>query len=133
MAELYNINGICRCCHSKSAFKSLNDTYFYEGREEIFLNMLQQAFSIDIKPASEATAAFSICEVCVPRLCDAFLFHQQVVACEQTFYQYCNTHHKDVYNKDIKVEVNEVRNEVKEEFQFNQNQDSSDQKFDDGK
>ncbi|XP_046975827.1 uncharacterized protein LOC124541933 [Vanessa cardui] len=108
MTEFHITSGICRCCHTQGTFKSLSDSYLYEGREELYLNMLQQAFNIDIKPTQEVSAAFSICDVCSPRLIDAFLFHQQVLSCEQSFYQYYNTHFKGSFcDKEIKNEATE--------------------------
>ena len=49
MSEIFNLNNICRCCHSQGNFKHLKESYLYNGQEEVYSNILQQTFNIEVR------------------------------------------------------------------------------------
>ncbi|CAH2236580.1 jg15339 [Pararge aegeria aegeria] len=134
MSELFSNSGICRCCHARGTFKSLNQLYIYEGRQEVYANMLQQTYNIEIKPAPATLDGYSICDSCIPRLRDAEQFRHQVVSCEQLFHQYYNIHlHRgfEPPDREVKQEI-EDPDEQKKGLNLSLDQERSDPKFDEG-
>ncbi|KAL0808599.1 hypothetical protein ABMA28_013040 [Loxostege sticticalis] len=102
-------NDLCRCCHSEGTHKNLSEPCL-EGEEEIYSTMLQETLDIRIAPVSGplGTVTYTICEVCIMRLQDAWSFKQQVLQCETRF--------NDLYTRNvIKMEPDSVIINVKEE------------------
>ncbi|XP_075988616.1 uncharacterized protein LOC142984743 [Anticarsia gemmatalis] len=108
MSYMWNINGLCRCCHSEGNFKSIN-TFSSDGIEEDYLVLLKDTFDVIINPLqSDLSVSYNICGVCEPRLKDAAQFKKQVISCEDKLKQYlftCQFKDGDILEKEVKTEL----------------------------
>ncbi|KAJ8705669.1 hypothetical protein PYW08_012715 [Mythimna loreyi] len=123
---------LCRCCHSEGSFKNLSEPAQSGGLVEIYTDMLNECFDIDMAPVPGllSAATYTICEICIIRLRDASEFKKQVLTCEERF--------KDLYNKNIirasttlisvevKQELPEVDVEAQDTFKVEVSQDEDD-------
>lgn len=48
MSEMWETGALCRCCHTKGQFKSLELRYVYEGKEEAYFVILRQTLDISV-------------------------------------------------------------------------------------
>ncbi|PZC75603.1 hypothetical protein B5X24_HaOG205919 [Helicoverpa armigera] len=87
MTEIWNISGLCRCCHAEGNFTSVN-VFSNGGIEDDCHVLLQDTFDIVLNPLPNSTDTYSLCSVCEPRLRDAAQFKKQVLLCEDKFKQY---------------------------------------------
>ncbi|XP_073965376.1 uncharacterized protein [Choristoneura fumiferana] len=87
MAEIWNLEALCRCCHVDGIFKNLNE-YIVDNSVENYLNLLIETLGVNIKPPP-ANASFSICDACISKLRGASAFKKMVLDCETKFEEYC--------------------------------------------
>ncbi|KAI8433340.1 hypothetical protein MSG28_015385 [Choristoneura fumiferana] len=87
MAEIWNLEALCRCCHADGIFKNLNE-YIVDNSVENYLNLLIETLGVSIKPPP-ANASFSICDACISKLRGASAFKKMVLDCETKFEEYC--------------------------------------------
>ncbi|XP_048003362.1 zinc finger and BTB domain-containing protein 24-like [Leguminivora glycinivorella] len=66
----------CRCCLRRPPDKGLKTLYTHVGKTEIYLDMIEECFNIQVVMRSDDESG--ICEACVGRLRDASQFKQLV-------------------------------------------------------
>ncbi|CAG9794374.1 unnamed protein product [Diatraea saccharalis] len=100
--DIWNLNAICRCCHTDGNFKSLAEPYQYKDETEVYSTMLWDTFNVEIsKPLLESS--YSVCEDCIVRIRDAHQFKKQIILCERKFEEYC----KNEMGINVKFEIDE--------------------------
>ncbi|XP_047518314.1 zinc finger protein 652-B-like isoform X5 [Pieris napi] len=80
---------LCRCCHAEGDFFNLATPNTFKDREEIYSDMLRTCFDIEIDPVPGGLCipTYSICSKCVVKLREAIIFKEQVLKCEEKFYE----------------------------------------------
>ncbi|XP_022125723.2 zinc finger protein 189 isoform X3 [Pieris rapae] len=80
---------LCRCCHAEGDFFNLATPNTYNNREEIYSDMLRTCFDIEIDPVPGGLCipTYSICSKCVVKLRESISFKEQVLKCEEKFYE----------------------------------------------
>ncbi|RVE43137.1 hypothetical protein evm_012216 [Chilo suppressalis] len=105
--EIWNLSALCRCCHTYGHFKNLSEPYRHGEESEVYYLMLRDTFNVEISlPLTEAS--YSICDVCIDQVRDAYQFRRQVVECEKKFEEYCKNEMVLKETVAIKIETEEV-------------------------
>uniref|UniRef100_A0A1E1WMX7 ZAD domain-containing protein n=1 Tax=Pectinophora gossypiella TaxID=13191 RepID=A0A1E1WMX7_PECGO len=81
MPENMKTNNVCRCCLSEACYKDISNEYVYEGRKEVYCEMLMDTFNLNISYQEDHSRL--ICEDCIVRLRDATAFRRQVEQAER--------------------------------------------------
>ncbi|XP_047518963.1 uncharacterized protein LOC125058865 [Pieris napi] len=71
---------VCRCCLAEGMHRDIDIPYINDESKEIYSNMLQECFNIDLSTQEKSK---SICLKCITRLRDAYDFKQQVAYSEK--------------------------------------------------
>ncbi|GBP42780.1 Zinc finger protein 559 [Eumeta japonica] len=115
---------VCRCCLATNGIWDLTASYSaYSGVKEVFSDMLQECFGINLSHLTEWNMSRLICTLCASRLRDADTFRKQVSLAEKQFIDY---NHKTIINNeenhDFKFE--DIKSESNcDDFLFNDSED----------
>ncbi|XP_045457880.1 zinc finger protein 883-like [Melitaea cinxia] len=104
MAEIWNLNTLCRCCHADGSFSNLNSPCDVMGSNEVCSYLLNDIFGIQLHSPS-IEVSHMICNKCIKHLQDGAIFKKQVMECELKFQEYCKNELLQYMN--IKLEKDE--------------------------
>ncbi|CAH0712985.1 unnamed protein product, partial [Brenthis ino] len=89
MSGIWSLTTLCRCCHADGTFKSLDSPHNVDNSVEIYTEMLKNTLGLFLQ-SPELEVSYTICDVCITQLRDAYKFKNQVLQCEEKFREYCN-------------------------------------------
>ncbi|XP_063899058.1 zinc finger protein 26 [Helicoverpa armigera] len=106
MVETLPLLGTCNLCLNEGAVKSMLIGHKYNGKSEVYAEMLEKCFAIDVSLLQLGDTKRLICDICIVRLRDCMMFRHQV----ETSFNTLETAYK--LHKDDKIDNDGIKREI---------------------